>query len=408
MWKYDLFFTPQNTMRSGSLVLLFAFLFVLVTDTLLFIQIKNYLQKRKYILLYVIHTLLFIIGILTYHFIVPRIKSPETYFWIGKGIGILFLFYVPKILFILFNCVAWILSKFNRLISKIIRWFALTVAFLSFFLILFGITRGRYAYKTATTEICFKELPPAFNHLSIIQLSDLHLGSYGKSYKGITELVRQVNALHPDLILFTGDMVNNFASEMPFWMETLSQLQAKYGKFAVTGNHDYGNYVKWKSKADQQENMRQFYKNMETMGFRMLNNAHTPLIVDNDTIYIAGIENWGKPPFPQYGDLMEAMKGIQGKFTILMSHDPSHWRAQVLDYHIPLTLAGHTHAMQMGIKIGNYEWSPSKYLYPEYDGLYKNKNSYLYVSRGQGYLGFPGRIGLRPEISRLILTRDCD
>lgn len=395
-------------MRSGFLVLLFALLFVLVTDTLLFIQIKKYLQKRTYILLYVIHTLLFIAGILTYHFIVPQIKSPELYFWIGKGLGILFLFYVPKILFILFNCVAWILNKFNQLISNIIRWFALVIASLAFILTLYGITWGRYAYKTTTTEICFKELPPAFNDFTIIQLSDLHLGSYSKDYKGITKLVQQVNAFHPDLILFTGDMVNNFASEIPQWTETLSQLQAKYGKFAVTGNHDYGNYVKWESKADQQENMRQFYKNIETMGFQMLNNAHTPLIIDRDTIYIAGVENWGKPPFPQYGDLPEALKGIQGKFTILMSHDPSHWRAQVLDYQIPLTLSGHTHAMQMGIKIGNYKWSPSKYLYQEYDGLYKHDKSYLYVSRGQGYLGFPGRIGLRPEITRIILTRNCN
>ena len=201
-------------------------------------------------------------------------------------------------------------------------------------------------------------------------------------------------------------MVNNFADEISPWITPLSQLKASYGKYAVTGNHDYGDYTHWSSPEAKESNMQHFYSNMKQMGFQMLNNSRTPIIVQNDTIWLAGVENWGKPPFPRYGNLNAAIDSLPtDALVILLSHDPSHWRAEVLQHSIPLTLSGHTHAMQLGIRIGNKEWSPAKYIYPEYDGLYQENRQYLYVSRGQGYLGFPGRIGLRPVITELILTR---
>lgn len=394
-------------MRSNILIYLVGILFIVLTDTLLFIQIRKLLRKKRAVFFYWIHSLLFILGLTLYHFIVPRLKGPESYYWIGVAIGILFLFYAPKVIFILLNVLASIGGLLNRKIQKAGRRIATVCALFLFLILLYSTTWGRYNFKITTREICFTNLPEAFNQFKIVQLTDLHLGSLPSHYAGISRLVEEVNALHPDLILFTGDMVNNFASELVPWIGELGELKAKYGKFAVTGNHDYGNYTRWSSPEKQKQNGIDFFRNMKAAGFTMLNNTHRAIPLKGDTIYIAGVENWGNPPFPRYGKLKEAIAGIQDHFIILLSHDPSHWRAQVLDAHIPLTLSGHTHAMQMGIKVGKYKWSPAQYIYPEYDGLYQNQNQYLNVSRGQGYLGFPGRIGLRPEITVLILTNKC-
>ena len=233
------------------------------------------------------------------------------------------------------------------------------------------------------------------------------MGSYGEHYPGITKLVDEVNRLNPDLIVFTGDMVNSFASEMDPWIETLKKLKAKYGKYATTGNHDYGTYVKWPSKTDQENNLKQFFKNMKRADFTMLNNTNVPLVIAKDTLYLAGVENWGLPPFPCFGKLAQALEGTDGYPVILLSHDPSHWRHEVLNYPVDLMLAGHTHAMQLGITIGSFRWSPAVYVYPEYNGLYTANGQQLYVSRGVGYLGFAGRIGQRPEITLIKLTNNC-
>ncbi|HJA15461.1 MAG TPA: metallophosphoesterase, partial [Candidatus Butyricimonas faecavium] len=246
-----------------------------------------------------------------------------------------------------------------------------------------------------------------FNDFRIVQLTDLHLGSYGEHYPGITKLVDEVNRLNPDLIVFTGDMINSFASEMDPWIETLKKLKAKYGKYATTGNHDYGTYVKWPTKTDQENNLKQFFENMKRADFVMLNNTNIPLVISNDTLYLAGVENWGLPPFPSFGKLAQALEGTDGHPVILLSHDPSHWRHEVLNYPVDLMLAGHTHAMQLGITIGNFRWSPAVYVYPEYNGLYASNGQQLYVSRGVGYLGFAGRIGQRPEITLIKLTNNC-
>ncbi len=392
-------------MRSSDFIFIISLLTILVTDILLGYQFRQYLRKKWQISLYCCQALLFIVALFAFRFYINRLKGPEGYFWIEKIIGILFLFYVPKFTFILLNGLSLLSSKLNFLFSCSMKILAWGVSGLLFLLLLFSLTLGRYNYKIEIIPVPVKNLPMAFDGFKIIQLADLHLGSYGKSYKGISKLVKEVNALHPDLIVFTGDMVNNFADEMLPWIEELKKLEAPFGKYAVTGNHDYGDYTRWPSPKAKQENMQCFYKHMKEMGFHMLNNTNVPLIAQGDTLWLAGVENWGKPPFPRYGKLDKAIDSIRSQAPIvLLSHDPSHWRAEIAGYHtIPLTLSGHTHAMQMGIKIGNKEWSPAKYLYPEYDGLYNENNQYLYVSRGQGYLGFPGRIGLRPVITELIL-----
>lgn len=395
-------------MRSNIFVLSAGLLFILITDLLLFLQIKNCLHRQKYRWVYWLHSLLFIAGLLFYHFRVPRLKGPDSYYWIELGIGIVLLFYVPKLFFILTDAFFHLAGLLSRKLRKAGRIAATVTALACFLLLLYSITWGRYNYKTDSVTVCFPQLPPAFDNFRIVQLSDLHLGSFSSRYKGIPKLIEEVNRLRPDVIIFTGDMVNNFAAELVPWIDALSRMKAVYGKFAVTGNHDYGDYTRWKRPEAKQQNRADFFRHMQEAGFHMLNNANQPLVKGADTLYIAGVENWGNPPFPRYGRLEDALRGTAGRFTILLSHDPSHWREEVLGYDIPLTLSGHTHAMQMGFKIGRFSWSPARYLYPEYDGLYENNKCYLYVSRGQGYLGFPGRIGLRPVITEITLTNDCD
>lgn len=392
-------------MRSSSLIFVVGLIFIILIDTILWYQLKQYLRKKWQISLFILHNLFFVVSLILFQLFVSHLKGPGGYFWIEKLIGLLFLFYTPKLIFIILNGIGKIFKRLLPAFARFMTVCSTTIAVLLFIILLYSITWGRYNYKTEIVPVSVENLPAAFDGFKIVQLSDLHLGSYGKSYKGIARLVKEVNELHPDVIVFTGDMVNNFAAEMPHWITTLNQLKAPYGKFAITGNHDYGDYTRWPSPEAKQENMERFYDNMKEMGFQMLNNSHTPIIVQDDTIWLAGVENWGKPPFPRYGNLKAAIDSLPAdSFVILLSHDPSHWRAEVLQHSIPLTLSGHTHAMQFGIRMGGKEWSPAKYIYPEYDGLYQENGQYLYVSRGQGYLGYPGRIGLRPVITELILT----
>ncbi len=199
-------------------------------------------------------------------------------------------------------------------------------------------------------------------------------------------------------------MVNNFASEMDIWMEELKRLKAKDAKYSILGNHDYGHYVHWESKEKEDANLRQLLSLEKEAGFDVLMDEKRTLHHSKDSIVIVGVQNWGKPPFPSIGDLNKAMQGVKDNaFTILLSHDPNHWEAEVLDRNIELTLSGHTHAMQVGIEIPGIKWSPAKYLYKYWDGLYQKGNKYLNVNRGLGYIAFPGRIGLRPEITVITL-----
>lgn len=394
-------------MRSSSLIFVAGLIFIILTDTILGYQIRQYLRKKWRISLYILHSLFFVIALILFQLFVSRLKGPGGYFWIEKMIGVLFLFYTPKLIFIILNGIGRLFKWFSPAFTRIMTIFSGSLAGILFLILLYSITWGRYNYKIETVPVAIPELPAPFEGFRIVQLTDLHLGSFGESYRGLSRLVKDVNALNPDMIVFTGDMVNNFADEMPPWINTLKELNAPYGKFAVTGNHDYGDYTHWSSPEAKQDNMKRFYSNMEKMGFQMLNNTRVPVILQGDTIWLAGVENWGKPPFPRYGNLSEAL-GTPGseQFVILLSHDPSHWRAEVLQHNnIFLTLSGHTHAMQFGIKIGRKEWSPAKYIYPEYDGLYSKGNQYLYVCRGQGYLGYPGRVGLRPVITEIELRR---
>ena len=395
-------------MRSQMIWIVSLILIVLI-DTAFGYQIRSILRKKWQKTVYVGHTLLFVAAVLIVQFCFIQGKSNEAFLRTGTMLAILFMAYVPKLWYVLLHALGSLFRKQVPFLFHALGFIGKSVALLLFIVLLYSITGGRYNYKITQVEVPIAHLPESFEGFKIVQLSDLHLGSYGKNYKGVARLVEEVNGLHPDLIVFTGDMVNNRASEIVRWMAILEQLHAPYGKYAVTGNHDYGSYVRWSSPAAQEENMHQLYGHMQAMGFQMLMNTRIPLVRQTDTLWLAGVENWGNPPFPRYGKLNEALQGLAAdKPVILLSHDPSHWRGEVLGKPVALTLSGHTHAMQFGIQIGKMEWSPSQYMYPEYDGLYCENGQYLHVSRGQGYIGYPGRVGLRPVITQIILTQPSD
>jgi predicted MPP superfamily phosphohydrolase len=285
----------------------------------------------------------------------------------------------------------------------------LTIAFAAalFLVVLFGITRGRHFYRLRREILYFPDLPEAFDGFTITQLSDIHSGSFS-SETGVQKGLDLVNAQGNDVILFTGDLVNNKASEMDRWIPAFLKLKAAYGKFSVLGNHDYGDYVRWESENEKQDNLTRLKQVHSDIGFNLLLNQSISIKKDGQAINLIGVENWGKGGFHKYGDLEKAAAGLpSSSFNILMSHDPSHWDAVTLGHHqhIHLTLAGHTHGMQFGIELFGFKWSPIKYVYKQWAGLYEQAGKYLYVNRGFGFLGLKGRIGMWPEVAVITLKR---
>ena len=283
----------------------------------------------------------------------------------------------------------------------------LILSSLLFILFMYGLFPGKYNFKVHNVTLSFTSLPDGFDGFRVLQISDIHSGTIDNisAVKRGIELVKKQNA---DIILFTGDLVNNFADEIKPYAGMLGSLSAPYGKYSILGNHDYGHYFKWPSEEARTANMNRLYGYHSSMGFRLLKNECVEIRKGNNSILLAGVENWGKPPFDQYGDLDKTFKdNLNGKFTILMSHDPSHWDRQVLGFskHIHLTLSGHTHGMQLGIEIGKFKWSLVKLIYRNWAGVYEKDGKYLYVNRGFGFIGFPGRVGIWPEITVIELKK---
>lgn len=271
-----------------------------------------------------------------------------------------------------------------------------------------GILSGAHDYRVRRIKLPLPNLPKAFEGLKIVQVSDIHAGSFWNKTAvqgGIEMLLNE----KPDVVFFTGDLVNNQAVEMKEWISTFSKVKAPLGVFSVLGNHDYGDYVNWGSAQEKRQNLIDLVNIQKAMGWNLLVNQNHILEVDGEQIAIVGVENWGaKARFPKYGKLSEAIKGTENVSTkLLLSHDPSHWQAEVLPMYpdIDAMFSGHTHGMQMGVDIPGFKWSPVQYVYDEWAGLYRQDNRYLYVNRGFGYLGYPGRIGMPPEITTIELTR---
>jgi len=284
---------------------------------------------------------------------------------------------------------------------------ALGIAAIPFASFLYGMYKGRYNFKVLKYTLHFEDLPEAFDGYRITQISDLHVGSFDNKEK-VEYAIDLINQQESDTILFTGDMVNNRAEEMLPWKESFSKLKAKDGMFSILGNHDYGDYVRWDSDELKAKNLNELQGIQKDIGFDLLRNESRFIEKNGERIAIVGVENWGKG-FKQKGDLKKASETIEANdFKILMSHDPSHWQYQVIDddYHYHLTLSGHTHGMQFGIEIpGWIKWSPVKWRYKYWAGIYEEKNQLINVNRGFGVLAFPGRVGIWPEITVIELKK---
>lgn len=269
---------------------------------------------------------------------------------------------------------------------------------------------NRYKYQVKKIKLTFNNLPASFSGLRVVQVSDIHSGSFDNP-EAVAKGVEKILELRPDIIFFTGDLVNNRASEMEQYKEIFSRVKAPMGVYSILGNHDYGDYVPWLNPEAKAKNLDKLKETHREMGWRLLLNEHVILSRDNESIALLGIENWGaKANFPKYGKMEEAYKGLPEKgvpFKILLSHDPSHWDAQVKTSYpdIDLTLSGHTHGMQFGVEIPWLKWSPVQYIYKQWAGLYQDAGQYLYVNRGFGFLGYPGRLGILPEITLLELDK---
>lgn len=345
---------------------------------------------------------------------------PNVHFWLFLAI------FVPKLLVIIFmfgediaRVSVGLFSKFGGSDDafylpsrrKFISTLALGVAALPFASLLYGMYRGKYNYKVLKYALEFEDLPEAFDGYTITQISDVHSGSFDNENK-VAYGIDLINEQQSDIILFTGDLVNNKAEEMLPWKKHFAKLSAKDGVYSVLGNHDYGDYVEWSSPRAKAENLETLKAFQKEMGWNLLLNENVSLTKNGETIKLIGVENWGAGGFKKAGDLEKACAGVsKTDFKILMSHDPSHWKEQVKndERHFHLTLSGHTHGMQFGIEIpGWFKWSPVKYRYENWAGIYEELGRYINVNRGFGFLAYPGRVGIWPEVTVIQLKKKAN
>ena len=310
-------------------------------------------------------------------------------------------FCIPKLTFVLFSLA---LRGINKVAGLKIPHAAISalpaLAMLGY--ILFGAIKGKENFKVREVTFTSANLPEEFDGYRVMQLSDIHSGSWKGNPEALKKAIDLCNRQNADLALFTGDLVNSRSDELLEFTEIFSELKAKDGVYSVLGNHDYGTYVKWNSEADRIANIDSLIARENRMGWRMLNNNHTIIRRGNDSIAVIGVENSGRPPFPDYARLKEASADTEGMFQILMSHDPTHWRRQVLpESDIELTLSGHTHDMQITF----FGLSVSSFIYPEHNGMYMEGERGLYVNIGLGHVLFPMRLGAWPEITVITLKK---
>ena len=416
------------TCKTQSLTMLQWLIFILVyliIDYYAFQSVKTITKKRVVYALYWVLSGL-VIGNLFYQMVLNadaavRVLTPIKSYAFGFVLSV----FVPKVILIFFligeDAIRLLRALYRKIVGaktqqsgfmasrrKFISRLALGIAALPFGALLYGMYKGKYNFKVLTYTLTFNDLPKAFDGYKITQISDVHAGSFDDPEK-IDYAINLINKQKSDAILFTGDMVNNFANEMKPWAPTFGKLQAKDGIFSVLGNHDYGDYVDWSSQAKKEENLKELITLQKNMGFDVLLNESRFIERQGERIAIVGVENWGEGGFKKAGDLKKASAALNpNDFKILLSHDPSHWEAKVVDdhYHYHLTLSGHTHGMQFGIEIpGWFKWSPASFRYNQWAGIYRKKEQYINVNRGFGYLAYPGRFGIWPEITVIELKK---
>ena len=397
-------------------------IFFSLFGTYAFQALKTLTQQRGLLILYWV-VVVFVFANFAYHSIYfDRHEGFNPGMSLALGLFLsLFVFQTLIVLFLFFEDIVRIPQALYRFFTqgegvqnyfpdrrKFISKLALGIAAVPLASLLYGMYKGKYNYKVLRYTLEFDTLPKAFDGFTLTQISDIHSGSFDNREK-VSYGMDLINEQRSDVILFTGDMVNNKASEVYPWMDLMSSLKAPQGKFSILGNHDYGDYVQWDSEEDKKKNLSDLIEAQEKMGFKVLLNNTQFLEKDGERIALVGVENWGKGGFKKAGDLNLAVSNVDSEdFKILMSHDPSHWEAQVVEHPYPfeLTLSGHTHGMQFGIEIpGWFKWSPVKWRYKQWAGVYNQAKQYLNVNRGFGFLAYPGRVGIWPEIT--VITLKC-
>jgi predicted MPP superfamily phosphohydrolase len=376
---------------------------------------KSKIVRYSFLLVSIAAYVYFLITMLTY----SRSNGQTPQF--QMAMGLLLTVSIPKLVIIMLlfgeDIYRWVLKLISAISNsetkplvgrrKFVSQLAIGLAAIPFAAFIYGIIQGKYNYKVIKYQLAFDDLPEAFDGYTITQISDIHSGSFTNKEK-IQYGVDLINQQKSDIMLFTGDIVNNKADEMDDWLAVFDKLEAKEGKYSILGNHDYGDYMDWKNPQDKINNFQKVKDIHKKIGFDLLLDEHRYLEKDGQKIALLGVENWGKG-FNQAGDLQRASANIKKEdFKILMSHDPSHWEEKVKqdDFNYQLTLSGHTHGLQMGIEIpGWFKWSPSQFVYKQWAGLYEEFGRYINVNRGFGYHAFPGRVGIWPEITVIELKK---
>jgi len=395
-------------MRSFSIVVLILFLlfYVFISigayKNLIFITPKNKRKIRAICLSTNIFIFLGFIILYIYPFQANKAFNYPLYFYFNAILFTDFFIKIPLALSLM------IYYLFKRITGN--RKYLFYGAIISIgigLVICYGVFFGQHALRVNKVEIEFDRLPAEFQNFQIIQISDIHLGSYLKTNKVLKKTAIAINELKPDILLFTGDLVNNYSSEVSGWEETFKDITSSASSYSILGNHDYGDYTKWETPKDKQNNFEALLNKQQEIGFQLLRNENVIIKKGKDSIYLAGVENWGHPPFPQYADLEKAMKNISEKsFTILMTHDPAHWESKVKYIEqIDLVFSGHTHGLQWGIKPAGIPMSLAFLTRINWGGIYRFKNSNLVVNTGLGTIGIPWRIDMPPELTLVTLKR---
>ena len=397
-------------------------LFFLIFQWYSYQAIKTFTSNRWLLFAYFLFVIMVVGNLLFYTVVLERSTSNEPRLMYAIGFFIsLFVFQILVTILLLgediFRIPQGIYAYFSKMPDqvqflpqrrKLISQIAVGLAAIPFASLLYGMFRGKYNFKVLSYKLEYDDLPEAFEGFKIAQISDIHSGSFDNPKK-VQYGVDLVNAQDADVVFFTGDIVNNRAEEILPWIQTFKKINAKHGVYSILGNHDYGDYSPWESPEAKKKNMEDLKKAQKKMGWDLLLNESRFIEKQGQRIAILGVENWGSGGFKKAGDLNKALSNVAAEdFKILMSHDPSHWEAEVIPhpFNIHLTLSGHTHGMQFGIEIpGWVKWSPIKWRYKQWAGIYEKLNQRLNVNRGFGYLAYPGRVGIWPEVTVITLNR---
>lgn len=401
-------------MKTNFIILLAVFFII---EIYVYQAIRNITTNNYIRIGYWVFTLL-AYGIILY-WILTFNKASRDHQQIQLMVSAMMIFVLPKLLSVIFL----LIGDFTRFLEfgfkyftakenyfperrKFISTTALAAAGIFSALAIDGIIFGKYRHTVRKVKLRFKNLPENFKGYKIVQISDVHSGSFFNPQK-LQKAIDLINEQDADVVLFTGDMVNNYADEFKPFIPLFKSIKAKDGKFSILGNHDYGDYGAWNSREEKAQNIPTLKNYQAEAGFKMLRNENIALEKNGEKIYLLGVENWGIKPFPQYGDLDKALKGVpEDAIKVLMSHDPTHFDEVVKKHktNVHLTLSGHTHGMQFGLDLKNIKWSPVKFKYKKWADLYESEGKYLYVNRGFGVIAYPGRVGINPEITVIELV----